>query len=134
MLGAFSMLLGAVATAKGAGTSQAIPDAVFSLAQAKTTKTDFGEESIYFEGRTDQLKAIVTGSLLLKPGREPHPPHQHPEEEILLIGEGAGEILVNGKTNPVGPGALLYCEANHVHGIKNTGSKPLRFYFFKWQA
>jgi quercetin dioxygenase-like cupin family protein len=134
MLGAFSMLLGAVATAEGAGTSQAIPDAVFSLAQAKSTKTDFGEESIYFEGRTDQLKAIVTGSLLLKPDREPHPPHQHPEEEILLIGEGAGEILVNGKTNAVGPGALLYCEANHLHGIKNTGSKPLRFYFFKWQA
>lgn len=128
------MLLGGIANAEGAGASAIIPDAVFQPADATTTEGDFGATAIYFDGRTDQLKALTVGSLLLKPGQEPHPPHQHPEEEILLIGEGSGEILVKGKTTKIGPGAVLYCESNHLHGIKNTGTIPMRFYFFKWQA
>jgi mannose-6-phosphate isomerase-like protein (cupin superfamily) len=134
ILGTLTMLLSGVATAEAAGNTGPIPDAVFTLANATKSETVFGVTSIYFEGRTDQLKAVTVGSLLLRPGHEPHPPHQHPEEEIIVIGEGSAEILVKGKTNHVGAGAVMYCEGNHLHGIKNTGSTPLRFYFFKWQA
>jgi hypothetical protein len=28
---------------------------------------------------------MTAGSLRLKPGMEPHPPHTHPEEEFMLI-------------------------------------------------
>jgi hypothetical protein len=45
---------------------------------------------VYFDGPTDQLKAITAGSLLLKPGMQPHPTHQHPEEELMVIAEGTG--------------------------------------------
>ncbi len=127
-------MLGGVAEAEGATGGGQIPDAVFTLAKATKTDAHFGVTSVYFEGRTEQLKVLTVGSLLLRPGQEPHPPHQHPEEEIIVIGEGSAEILVNGKKNHVGTGAVLYCESNHLHGIKNTGTTPLRFYFFKWQA
>ncbi|MDQ2842840.1 MAG: cupin domain-containing protein [Acidobacteriota bacterium] len=50
----------------------------------------------------------------------------------MLIAEGHGEIVVDGQTNQVSPGSLMYCEGNAVHGIKNTGSTPMRFYYFKW--
>jgi mannose-6-phosphate isomerase-like protein (cupin superfamily) len=133
ILGALSMLLSGVA-AEGADNTGQSPDAVFTLANATKTEAAFGVTSVYFEGRTNQLKALTVGSLLLRPGQEPHPPHQHPEEEIIVIGEGSAEILVKGKTSHVGAGAVMYCEGNHLHGIKNTGSTPLRFYFFKWQA
>lgn len=107
---------------------------VVDASNAKLTKEAFGELRIFFEGATAQLKSMTAGSLLLGAGREPHPPHQHPEEEFMIVTEGTGEILVGGKTYQVGPGSMMYAEGNQIHGVKNTGATPLLFYFYKWQA
>jgi quercetin dioxygenase-like cupin family protein len=108
------------------------PNKVFTLSECTTTHELFGNVTVYFEGKTEQLKNMIAGSLVLKPGEEPHPPHQHPEEEFMLIAEGQGEIVVNGQTTHVSPGSLMYCEGNALHGIKNTGTTPMRFSYFKW--
>ncbi|MBK7927396.1 MAG: cupin domain-containing protein [Bryobacterales bacterium] len=102
--------------------------------QAKVQKHAFGNHAVYFSGPTDQLKFMEAGNLLLKSGMEPHPPHAHPEEEFLLVTEGTGAIMVDGKTTQVGPGSMMYCAANKSHHIKNTGKTSLLFYYYKWQA
>jgi mannose-6-phosphate isomerase-like protein (cupin superfamily) len=117
--------------AAGAGR---LPNGIVNEAAAKLTKEAFGDLRIYYDGPTDQLKAMTAGSLRLKPGMEPHPPHQHPEEEFMVITEGTGEMVVEGKKSKVGPGTMMYCAGNKVHGIVNTGKTPLLFYFYKWQA
>jgi mannose-6-phosphate isomerase-like protein (cupin superfamily) len=127
-------LLAMAGAGSAEGGSGAWPDAVFSLKDGKTQHHPFGDNTVYFEGKTGQLKSMTAGSLLLNPGQEPHPPHQHPEEEFMVITEGTGTILVHGKESQVGPGTLMYCESNHLHGVKNTGSVPMRFYYFKWLA
>lgn len=109
-------------------------DEVVVAAKAKVTHDPFGDTRVFFEGPTSQLKSMTAGSLLLKAGMEPHPPHQHPEEEILIITSGSGEVLVGGKTTKVSAGSMMYCESNQLHGIKNTGSEPLLFYYTKWMA
>ncbi len=109
-----------------------LPDAVLNTTETKTTHETFGDVRMYFEGRTDLLSAVTAGSLMLEPGASPHPPHQHPEEEFLLVAEGAGEILVEEKVTQVGPGALMYCAGNTLHGITNTGPTRMTFYFYKW--
>ena len=48
--------------------------------------------------------------------------------------EGRGEILVDGKITQVGPGSMMYCDGNNLHGIENTGSVPMLFYYYKWKA
>jgi oxalate decarboxylase/phosphoglucose isomerase-like protein (cupin superfamily) len=111
-----------------------VPNAVQTPAHAALTQKPFGDERIYFNGSTTQLKGLTAGSLLLHPGQEPHPPHQHPEEEIMLVTEGQGEILVAGVKHKVSAGAMMYCEGNQLHGVKNTSDAPLVFYFYKWQA
>jgi quercetin dioxygenase-like cupin family protein len=111
-----------------------IPNAVKDDKQAKLTKEAFGEVRVYFDGPTGQLKAMTAGSLRLKPGMFPHPPHEHPEEEIMLVTEGTGEISIEGKVAKVGPGSMMYCAANKLHGIVNTGKTPLLFYYYKWKA
>lgn len=117
---------------RDAPSSKSWPNKVFTLSEGTTTHEPFGDVTGYFEAKTEQLKNMIAGSIVLKPGEEPHPPHQHPEEEFMLIAEGHGEIAVDGQTNQVSPGSLMYCEGNAVHGIKNTGSTPMRFYYFKW--
>jgi quercetin dioxygenase-like cupin family protein len=89
---------------------------------------------VHYNGPTDQLNAICAGMALLDPGASPHPPHQHPEEEILIISDGTGEIECDGKITQVGPGAIMYCAGNTLHGITNTGDKPMTFYWSKWMA
>ena len=111
-----------------------IPNRVTKPSEAKITHEPFGDLRIFFDGPTGQLKQVTAGSLSLKPGMEPHPPHQHPEEEFMVVTEGSGEILVGGKTVKVAPGSMMYCEGNKLHGVKNTGKVPLLFYFYKWQA
>lgn len=103
-------------------------------AAASVTHEPFGDLAIYFSGSTDQVGSMTAGSLRLKSGMSPHPPHQHPEEEFMVVTEGTGEITVAGKTTKVAPGSMMYCAAGTVHGIVNTGDQPLLFYFYKWKV
>ncbi len=109
-----------------------LPDVVLLEEQATLTHEPFGDVRMYFEGPTDLLSLMVAGSLRLNPGMSPHPPHQHPEEEFMLVTEGTGTIMVSEQVTQVGPGSMMYCAGNHWHGIENTGSVPMVFYFYKW--
>lgn len=115
-------------------TPKKLPDFTYTVKDTKEIKETFGLHRKYFEGPTDQLKLMVAGSLSLNPGATPHPPHQHPEEEILLVTEGTGIIGLKGKDKNVGPGSMMYCAANQSHDIRNTGKVPLTFFYYKWKA
>ena len=116
-----------------AAMGASLPNATLDPKQAKLAHEPFGDLRIYFDGPTDQLKSMTAGSLLLKAGMTPHAPHQHPDEEFMVITEGTGEISMEGKIAKVGPGSMMYCGAGKLHGIVNTGKSPLLFFFYKWQ-
>lgn len=88
----------------------------------------------HYNGPTDQLSGLCAGIAILDPGASPHPPHEHPEEEFMIVAAGTGEIECAGTTTKVGPGAMMYCAGGTLHGIKNTGTTPLTFYWSKWLA
>lgn len=115
-------------------TAKKLPDFTYTLEEAKLVKETFGIHRQYFEGPTDQLKLLVAGSVTLNPGATPHPPHTHPEEEIMVVTEGTGIIGLNGKDKKVGPGSMMYSAANKPHDIRNTGTTPFTFYYYKWIA
>jgi mannose-6-phosphate isomerase-like protein (cupin superfamily) len=93
-----------------------------------------GEIGLYLQGETAGTRDFVVGQFRLKPGEEPHPIHTHREEEVLIVASGKGEISCDGKTTAVGPGSIMYTAPNAPHGIKNTGSDVLTFYFVKWNG
>jgi quercetin dioxygenase-like cupin family protein len=126
-----SAVLGSPLASAGSGHLRNI---MVDAKDAKLTREPFGDLRVFFEGPTEQLKSMTAGSLSLKPGREPHPPHHHPDEEFMIVTEGAGEILVGGKRYQVTAGSMMYTEANQLHGVKNTSSAPLLFYYYKWLA
>ncbi len=114
--------------------SSYLPNVTLSIDETKVVPDASGVLRFYFEGRTDLLSSMTAGSLLLNPGMSPHPPHQHPEEEFMVVTEGTGEIMCDGKTTQVGPGSMMYCAGNKLHSVENTGKVPLLFYFYKWLA
>ena len=113
-------------------TATKLPDGVVGL-DALTAEFQSGcRVFVHYNGPTDQLNGMCTGMAVLDPGVSPHPPHRHPEEEFLIVSEGTGEIECDGKTTQVGPGAIMYCAGNVLHGIVNTGKVPMTFYWSKW--
>ncbi len=126
-------MLGAALAAAGAPSAQAkVADNVLGSEKAQKLEHPFGVQHIYYQGLTDMLQVFEAGSLDLKSGMSPHPPHKHPEEEIMIVTEGSGEISVEGEITKVGPGSMMFTGANRLHGIVNTGKTPLMFYYFKW--
>jgi mannose-6-phosphate isomerase-like protein (cupin superfamily) len=124
----------ALASRLPASTGARLPNMTLAASAARISHEPFGDLSVYFEGATDQIGSMTAGSLRLNPGMSPHPPHTHPEEEFMVITEGTGEILVEGKTTKVGPGTMMYCAGGKLHGITNTGKEPLLFYYYKWKV
>jgi quercetin dioxygenase-like cupin family protein len=70
----------------------------------------------------------------LNPGQDPHPPHQHPEEELYIIKEGTVEVLINGKHKQLGAGSVAFAAANQPHGIRNAGTTPATYHVIKWRT
>ncbi len=119
----------AVATA-----SAKLPDGVLGLSSLNADVANGCRVFVHYNGPTDQLSGMCTGMAVLDPGATPHPPHQHPEEEFMIVADGTGEIFCDGVTTQVGPGAIMYCAGNVSHGIVNTGKVPMTFYWSKWMA
>ena len=86
---------------------------------------------VHFNGPTQQLAALASGLVTLEPGAQPHPPHRHPEEEIMIVGEGTGEFSIDGIANQVKTGDMVFAESNVLHGVLNTGQTRMVFYFIK---
>jgi quercetin dioxygenase-like cupin family protein len=128
-----AMLSSAMCVLGASRADAAVADAVLDPARAELRREPFGDLRVYLSGSTAQLAGMEAGSLELKPGMTPHPPHQHPEEEIMVITAGTGEITLNGKVSQCGPGAMMFCAAEHSHGIVNTGKTTLTFFYFKWK-
>lgn len=111
-----------------------LPDGVIDINALTDEYVSGCRVFVHYNGPTDQLSGMCTGMAVLDPGATPHPPHRHPEEEFLIVSEGTGEIECDGKTTQVGPGAIMYCAGNVLHGITNTGKVPMTFYWSKWLA
>jgi mannose-6-phosphate isomerase-like protein (cupin superfamily) len=115
-------------------TAAKLPDGVLDLAALTPESQNGCTVFVHYNGPTDQLSGMCTGMAVLDPGASPHPPHRHPEEEFMIVASGTGEIECGGRTTQVGPGAIMYCAGNTLHGIVNTGKVPLTFYWSKWMA
>jgi quercetin dioxygenase-like cupin family protein len=132
-LGASAAALPFIASLASAEQGDHLTSLVLDSSAAKLTHASYGDVRVYFDGSTEQHSSLTVGSVALKAGMAPHPPHRHPEEEIMLVTDGVGEILVETKTHPVGPGSMMYCSGGRLHGI-NAGPGGLTFYYYKWKV
>jgi len=84
-----------------------------------------------FDSPTETLDEYSCHITTLNPGKEPHPPHRHPEEELIVIKDGTLEVMQNGVTNQVSAGGMVFCASNELHGWRNTSSAPVTYYVIK---
>ena len=63
----------------------------------------------------------------LPPGAEPHPPHHHVQEEMLIVIEGTVDYTVAGVTTKLGPGGVGFAASNDEHGVRNNSDARARY-------
>jgi mannose-6-phosphate isomerase-like protein (cupin superfamily) len=60
--------------------------------------------------------------------------HAASEEEFYLILSGQGEMRLNGRIFPVGPGDLVRNPPGGTHALMNTGPEDLQIFVFEIQV
>jgi len=70
----------------------------------------------------------------LNPGLMSHPPHKHPNEELIIVRQGTVETLSNGEWIRVGPGSVIFNGSNQPHGFRNVGTEPAIYHVVNFKT
>ena len=55
--------------------------------------------------------------------------HRHQPAEVYFVLDGVGTLTIDGEEHAVTAGAAAYIPGDSEHGIRNTGDRPLRFFY-----
>lgn len=100
--------------------------------EARPTKA--GAVRSFFQAPTRTLDELECHVTTLNPGQSPHPPHKHPDEELVVVKEGTIESLLNGEMRRLGPGSVIFQASNQMHSIRNVGEGPATYHVIKWNS
>ncbi|ACU61722.1 cupin domain-containing protein [Chitinophaga pinensis] len=111
-----------------------LSSAIYDWNKIKVEATKTGEKRQFLQAPTPTLDELELHVTTLNPGEAPHPPHQHPDEELIIVKEGIVESTVNKTTKRVGPGSVIFQASNQLHGIRNVGATQAVYYVIKWKT
>ena len=97
-------------------------------------KTDVGELRNVVRQPTRTLEELEMHITTLKPHTASHPPHTHPNEELVIVKEGTLRAHVNGVEIEVGPGSVLFFASMQPHAVQNTGDTPATYHVINWKS
>jgi len=107
---------------------------VFDWDKIEVKQTKVGSRRDFFQAPTATLDELECHVTTLNPGETPHPPHKHPDEELIIIKEGTVEAMVNGEMKRVGPGSVIFQAANQLHGLRNVGQTVAAYHVIRWNS
>ena len=111
-----------------------LPSTAFDWAAIPVRETKVGSARQVVRAPTITLDELEIHITTLNPGQTSHPPHQHPNEELLIIKDGTVEALVNGEWKRVGVGSVIFQASNQLHTIRNAGDTPATYHVVNWKA
>ncbi len=119
--------LGFRASAQTVTKPGVLPSKLYHADQIPYTGDDRKKGRRFMLGTTHTGFNVEVHETILGPGEVSHPPHQHANEEIIVILEGTIESFVEGKTDRAGAGSISYFATNEMHNFKNVGAGPCRY-------
>jgi len=108
---------------------------VFHWKDLQPQKEDTRIRRQVLEGKTFALYHLEIHASTLDPGKAPHPPHVHEdEEELMIIKEGQVNITIAGNSKILGPGSIAFAMPGDEHGINNAGNTQATYYILKYKG
>ena len=68
----------------------------------------------------------------LNPGLSSHPAHTHLNEEIILMLDGEGVMILGDKKQEIKTGDAAWVESMIPHNITNTATRPIVYFAIQW--
>jgi (S)-ureidoglycine aminohydrolase len=85
-----------------------------------------------FDRKTAMFSRFDIHITTLNPGLSSHAPHTHKNEEIILMVDGDGEMLVNGRPVRCDTGDAVYVDSMVPHNLTNIGKVPSTYFAIQW--
>jgi len=134
-------LFAALAATAVAGNAPAFADPapvmrskVFDWNSLTDKPTATGSVRAVCSSPTATLENLEIHISTLKPGLMSHPPHKHPNEELIIVRQGTVETLSNGEWIRVGPGSVIFNGSNQLHGFRNAGAEPAIYHVVNFKT
>jgi quercetin dioxygenase-like cupin family protein len=137
------MLLAAFEAGKGGATAGEAPPAgaaaplvskVFDWGSLTAVAIPNGERRMVLDGPTATVDLLHVHVTTLAPGRISGAPVRHLQEEVLIVKDGEVEVSLDGTTQTVGPGAILFFAAGAITGLRNVGATPATYYVIYYKT
>ena len=116
------------------GANPVIGESVYDWNNMEVKKTPIGETRAILRGPTATLDELEIHVTTLNPGEASHPPHKHPNEELVILDKGTVEALVNGEWKRLGPGSVILNASNVMHALRNVGDEPAQYHVVNWHT
>ena len=126
----FSLLVPALAAAAEAPAQnkKVLPAKVYRYEDLPVKDNGQNKSRAVLDGATHTGFPIEVHMTTLAPGQMPHPPHKHPDEEMLMLRSGQLDATYGGQTTRLTPGSVIYVASMVEHGWKNTGSDIAEYF------
>jgi quercetin dioxygenase-like cupin family protein len=98
------------------------------------TKTDKGETRPVFNRPSSMFPRFDVHATVLNAGKASHPPHTHRTEEIILMTQGSGQILIDKTSYPAAVGDAVLLRTNVPHAFTNTSQAPVGYFAIQWHS
>ena len=129
---AVAATMGARAAMDAAGP--VIGESVYDWNKMVVKKTPIGETRQVLRGPTATLDELEMHVTTLNPGEASHPPHKHPNEELIILDKGTVEALINDSWVRVGAGSVILNASNVMHGLRNVGDTQAQYHVVNWRT
>lgn len=125
------------AAEKAADQKQPPDDLVSQIVRAGDVKpkvAGWGETRQHFQGQTFATENIFIATSLVRPGKCNHWSHRHAEEEYMVMVEGTGTWILDGKEYPAQRGDVVYAAPWVYHGFVNTSDAPATYVVLRYKG
>jgi quercetin dioxygenase-like cupin family protein len=111
-----------------------LTSAVFPWSAMTEEPTEAGAVRHVFRQPTATLDELECHVTTLRPGQRSHPPHTHPNEEVLIIREGRVEFFFENTWHPATAGDVVFLTGTDPHGVRNAGDTPATYHVLAWRS
>ena len=106
---------------------------VFDWSSVAPREVAYGSVRQFLRAPTVTLAELEMHVTTLNAGQTSHAPHQHANEELIILKEGTLETLSLGEWKRIGPGSIIFNASNDLHGVRNVGTGPAVYHVVNWK-
>jgi uncharacterized cupin superfamily protein len=105
-----------------------LPSKAYSFEDLPEKVSGQNRSRAVFDGKNHAGIPLELHITELGPGQAPHAPHRHVHEEIVMLRSGLLDVTIEGAVTRVTAGSVVYANSNDLHGWKNPGPDPARYF------